>query len=142
MLVCNTEPPGPPVINMVMALNSFSASLSWTSPPYNCSLNYTLEVVHKENASVVFLSNSSINVTTLMVGQSYSFRVASVDAADRMSNWSQPVLLTMQGLLLFYNHNNFIKLFALLQLTCSTGTSGSYYSYNKSVITTELLHHC
>ena len=82
---------------MVIALNHFSVSLSWTPPPYNCSLNYILEVANEDNVLLVFLNNSSTNLTTLIVGQSYWFRVASVDAADRMSNWSQPVSLAMQG---------------------------------------------
>ena len=89
---------------VVTALNSSSASISWTPPPYNCSFTYILEIVNEDNESVISLSNSSIIVTTLIVGKSYSFRVASVDAAERMSNWSQPVLLAMQGLLLFRNN--------------------------------------
>ena len=91
---------------MVMALNSFSASLSWTAPPNNCSLNYILEVADDENVSVVTLGSTestTTNVTTLNMGKTYSFKVASVDAAWRMSNWSQPVSLAMQGLLLFCN---------------------------------------
>ena len=86
---------------MVMALNSFSAGLSWTSPPYNCSLNHILRVADEENVSVVYwgsTESTAMNVTALNVGKTYSFRVASVDAADRMSNWSQPVSLAMQGL--------------------------------------------
>ena len=82
---------------MVMALNSFAAILSWTPPPYNCSLNYSLEIVEEESISVVILSNSITLVTTLMVGKNYTFRVASVYAADNMSNWSQAVSLAMQG---------------------------------------------
>ena len=89
-----------------MALNNFSASLSWIPPPYNCSLTYMVESVDEESESVSFLGNTTftcITVTTLMVGESYIFRAASVDAADRVSNWSQPVLLVMQGLsLLLY----------------------------------------
>ena len=86
---------------MVMALNNYSAILSWTPPPYNCSLvNYSLEIVDEENiVSVFFLSNTSTLVTTLMVGKIYTFRVSSVYAAGNMSNWSQPVSLAMQGLL-------------------------------------------
>ena len=88
---------------MVAAVNSSFAILSWTPPSYNCSLNYIVEVADEENVSVV-ISLSSIesaptNVTTLDVGKTYRFRVASVDAAERMSNWSQPVTLAMQGLL-------------------------------------------
>ena len=92
---------------MVMALNNFSASLSWTPPPYNCSLKYRLEVVDEENVSVIFLGSANLtrmNVTILNMGKTYSFMVASVDAVERMSNWSQPVSLAMQGLLLFCNH--------------------------------------
>ena len=92
---------------MVMALSNFSASLSWIPPPYNCSLNYSLEVVDEHNLSVVFLGSTNlnrINITTLNIGKTYSFMVASVDAAKRMSNWSQPVSLAMQGLVLFCNH--------------------------------------
>ena len=92
---------------MVMALNNFSASLSWTPPPYNCSLSYILEIVDEENMSVVWLDStesSKRNVTTLNIGRTYSFMVASVDAAMRMSNWSQPVSLAMQGLLLFCSY--------------------------------------
>ena len=94
-------PPGPPVIDMVMALNSSSASLSWTPPPYNCSLSYILRVVDEETVLVSSLcstESTATNVTTLNIGKTYSFRVASVDAAERISNWSQPVLLAMQGL--------------------------------------------
>ena len=85
-----------------MAVDKFSAILSWTPPPYNCSIsNYSLEIVDEENAvSVVSLSNTSTLVTTLMVGKIYTFRVASVYAAgSNMSNWSQPVSLAMKGLL-------------------------------------------
>ena len=96
--LCNTEKPGPPVINMATALNSSSANISWTPPSYNCSFTYILEIANEDNVSVS-LSDSSIIVTTLMLGKTYSFRVASVDAAERVSNWSQPVLLAMQGLL-------------------------------------------
>ena len=100
MYICLKHLPDSPVIDMVMALNSSSASLSWTPPPpYNCSLNYVLEIVNEENVSVVFLSNNSIILTTLMVGKNYTFRVASVYAAGNISNWSQPVSLAMQGLL-------------------------------------------
>ena len=66
-----------------------------------------MEAVDEENASAVLLgSTESITtiVTILNVGKAYSFRVASVDAAERMSNWSQPVSLAMQGLLLFCTH--------------------------------------
>ena len=90
---------------MVTALNGFSAALSWTTPPYNCSLNYyLLEISDEENASVVSLDakeSTTTILTTLTMGKMYSFRVASVDAAERMSNWSQPVSLAMQGLHLF-----------------------------------------
>ena len=104
----NTElPEEPPLIDNVTALNSSSASLSWTPPPYNCSLNYILEIADGENVSVVSLGSiesTTTNVTTLKMGKTYNFRVASVDAAERMSNWSQPVSLAMQGLLLFSNN--------------------------------------
>ena len=92
---------------MVMALNNFSASLSWIPPPYNCSLTYIVEVVDEQNVLVVSMNSTELttmNVTTLNMGKTYSFMVASVDAAERMSNWSQPVLLAMQGLILFCNH--------------------------------------
>ena len=91
---------------MVKALNEFSASISWILPPYNCSLNYILNVVDEKSVSVSLGSTelTGMNVTTLNMGKTYSFMVASVDAAERMSNWSQPVLLAMQGLLLFCNH--------------------------------------
>ena len=74
-----------------MALNNYSAILSWTPPPYDCSLsNYSLEIADEENAvSVVFFSNTSTLVTTLMVGKIYTFRVASVYASGNMSNWTQ-----------------------------------------------------
>ena len=101
MYVClkHIELPDPPVIDMVTALNNYSAILSWTPPPYNCALiNYSLEIVNEENVSVVILSNTSTLVTTLMVGKNYTFRVASVYAAGNTSNWSQPVSLAMQGL--------------------------------------------
>ena len=91
--------PDSPVIDMVVALNSSSACLSWAPPPDNCSLNYVLEIVYEENVSVVLLSNNSIILTTLLAGRNYTFRVASVYAAGNMSNWSQPVSLAMQGLL-------------------------------------------
>ena len=45
---CNTKPPGPPVITIVTALNGFSAALFWTTPPYNCSLNYYLLEISDE----------------------------------------------------------------------------------------------
>ena len=91
-ITCNTEPPGSPVINMVMALNNSSASLSWTPPSYNCSINYNLEVSAEGSTLVIFLVSTElteINVTTLNVGESYMFRVASMDAAESMSSWSQ-----------------------------------------------------
>ena len=97
---------------MATALNNFSASLSWTPHPYNCSLNYILEVADEENVSVVYLGSTestTTNVTTLEVGKTYSFRVASVDAAEEMSNWSQPVSLAMQGLLLYCSHKYMSK---------------------------------
>ena len=91
---------------MPKALNSSSANICWSPPPYNCSFTYILEIVNEDNVSVLSLSSNSVIVTTLVVGESYSFRVASVDEAERMSNWSQPVSLAVQGLLLFcmYNH--------------------------------------
>ena len=103
MYIClkHIELPDPPVIDMVVALNSSSASLSWAPPPYDCSLiHYSLEIVDEEttvSAVLLQLSNTSALLTTLMVGKKYTFRVASVDAAERMSNWSQPVSLAMQG---------------------------------------------
>ena len=107
MYIClkHIDLPDPPVIDMVVALNNSSASLSWTPPPYNCSLiNYHLEIVEEEtNVLVVFVSDTNALLTTFMVGKKYTFRVASVDAAERMSNWSQPVTLAMQGLL-FASH--------------------------------------
>ena len=103
---------------MVMALNSSSASLSWAPTPYNCSLNnYLLRVADEENVSIVSLGSAestTTNVTTLNMGKTYTFRVASVDAADRMSNWSQPVSLAMQGLLLFCKHN----FYQIISLCC------------------------
>ena len=89
---------------MVMALNNSSTSLSWTPPPYNCSLNYAIEVLREQTLTEVFIDSAKSTltiVTVLMVGESYMFRVASVDAAERMSNWSQPVSLAMKGLPLF-----------------------------------------
>ena len=97
----NPEQPDPPVINMVLVLNSVSASLSWTSPHYNCSLNYIVQAVDETSGSVIFSKNTTsagLNLTILMVGESYIFRVASVDEGDRMSNWSQPFSLAMKGL--------------------------------------------
>ena len=101
LLTHNTEPPGPPVINTVVALNSSSASLSWTPPPYNCSLNHIVEVVNNVCNLVAFsdiTTSTGLIVAPLMVGESYIFRVASVDAAERMSDQSQPVSLAMKGL--------------------------------------------
>ena len=92
---------------MVTALNSFSAILSWTPPVYNCSLNYILEVADEKDVSVISLGSTestTTNVITLNMGKTFNFRVASVDAAKRMSNWSQPVSLAMQGLLLLCNY--------------------------------------
>ena len=63
-----------------------------------------MEIFAEEN-TLVYLGNTTftnIVVTILMAGGTYSFRVASVDAADRMSNWSQSVSLVMQGLLLLH----------------------------------------
>ena len=45
-----------------------------------------------------------MTVTTLNMGETYIFGVASADAAGRGSSWSQPVSLAMQGLLLFCDH--------------------------------------
>ena len=84
---------------MPTALNNSSANISWTPPPYNCSFTYILEIVNEDNVLDVPLNCSSTIVTTLVVGKNYSFRVASVDEAERMSNWSQPVSLAIQGLL-------------------------------------------
>ena len=106
---CNTEPPGPPVINMVTALNNFSARLSSTPPPYNCSLNYILEVADEENLSVVFwgsTKSTTINVTALNIGKTYSFRVASVDADERMSNWSHAASLISNARFVFVQYNH------------------------------------
>ena len=92
---------------MVMALNNFSASLSWLPPSYNCSLTYVVEVVDGQNVQVVPMNSTesiTMNVATLNIGKTYIFMVASVDAAERMSNWSQSVLLAMQGLLWFPSH--------------------------------------
>ena len=92
---------------MVVAINSSSVILSWIPPPFNCSLNYILRVSDDENVPVVSFNSTestTTNVTTLSTGKTYSFRVAGVDAAERMSNWSQPVSLAMQGFLLFCNH--------------------------------------
>ena len=104
----HAEPPDLPVIDVVAALNSSSAILSWTPPPHNCSINnYIVEVANEEGVLVISLGSTestTANVTSLNMGKVYSFRVASVDAAGRMRNWSQPVSLAMQGLLLFNNH--------------------------------------
>ena len=94
---------------MAMALNSSSANISWTSPPYNCSFTYVLQIVNEGNVLVVSVSNRSIIVTLLKEGKGYSFSVASMDAEERMSSWSQPVSLTMQGLLLLCNHMTVIE---------------------------------
>ena len=119
---------------MVTALNTSSAIVSWTRPPHNCLLyNYIVEVTEKENQSVVSLSSTqstTMNVTTLDIGKTYSFRVASVDAAERMSNWSQPVLLAMQGLLMVCNHKIVSMQISVLSWTCSASISGNCHSYN------------
>ena len=102
-----TEPSDPPVIDKVTAVNSSFAILCWIPPSYNCSINYIVDVADEENVSVVSLGSTkstAANVTTLNMGETYSFSVASVDAAERMSNWSQPVLLAMQGLLMVCYH--------------------------------------
>ena len=87
-------------MNVVMALNSSFANLSWAAPLYSCPLTYIVEVVNNVSGLVVHLENTTstdLNIITLMVGEIYSFKVASVDVAERMSNWSQSVLLAMQG---------------------------------------------
>ena len=66
-----------------------------------------MEAVDEENAVIVSWRSTELTtiiVTTLNMGKSYRFRVGSVDAAERMSNWSQPVSLAMQGLPLYCNH--------------------------------------
>ena len=66
-----------------------------------------MEVADYENVPGVFLASTeltTLKTITLSMGKTYRFRVASVDAAERMSNWSQPMLLAMQGLRLFCNH--------------------------------------
>ena len=57
---------------------------------------YILEVTDEESVSIVFLGSTestTMNATALRVGKTNCFRVASVDATERMSNWfrSQPV---------------------------------------------------
>lgn len=84
---------------MVLALNSSSVYLSWTPPIYNCSLTYLVQVAERDG-SVILLNTTnatSLNVATLMTGKVYSFRVASMDAAGRMSDWSEPISLLIQG---------------------------------------------
>ena len=59
-----------------------------------------MEVVNEENVSIVFLGSTEstrMNVTTLSMGKTYSFMVASVDEAERTINLSQPVSLAMKG---------------------------------------------
>ena len=71
---------------MVMALNNSSASLSWTPPPHN-SLNYTMAVVNSVSMLVVssdITTCNSLIIVPLIVGESYMFRVASMNAAERM----------------------------------------------------------
>ena len=123
------------MIDMVMALNSSSASLFWTPPLYNCSLKYILEVVDEENVSVVSLyttESTTTNISKLNMGTTYRFRVASVDGAERMSNWSQPVSLAMQGLLfVLYNDKGVNEYFFCCHAcTYSTSTSGNSHSHN------------
>ena len=134
VFVTHAEPPDPPVINKVTAVNSSFAILCRTLPSYNCPISYIVDVADEENISVVSLGTSSTkstasNITTLNIGKTYSFRVASVDAAGRMSNWSQPVSLAMQGLLLLCNHKISIQKLFLLLWTCSASTSGNFHSY-------------
>ena len=55
--------------------------------------------------------------------------VASLDAADRMSKWSQSFSLAMLGLLSDCNRKTVNEKFAVLPWTYSTSTSGHCYSY-------------
>ena len=79
MTLFDKESSDPPVINMVMALNSFSASVSWTPPPNNCSLNYILEVADKEKAHVALFDKESSDppvINMLMALNSFSAKIS------------------------------------------------------------------
>ena len=94
-----TKKPGPPVIDTVLSLNSSSAVLYWTPPLYNCSLAYPVQVAERNGPLI--LSNTtnatSLTVTNLETGKVFSFSVASMDAAGRVSDWSEPRFLLLQG---------------------------------------------
>ena len=57
--------------------------------------------------------STTLNVTSLYRRKAYSFRVGSVDASEKMSNWSQSVSLAMQSLLWFCNYKIMMNIFSV-----------------------------
>ena len=129
MIFVFLEKPDSPVIDSVLAVNSSVVYLSWIPPLYNCSLTYPVEVAER-NGSVVLVDTvnaTDLTITTLIIGKVYSFRVASMDAAGRTSNWSEPVFLLIQGWECKDRHNCVYVVF-------KTATHTQMYSTNVNML--------
>ena len=88
----------------INSVSNVSASLTWLPPPNgpNCTFNYTVNITH--STSMTLYSNStSLMLTGLIHGHSYSFAVAVTDSTGQRGPWSEQLMITWNGVEEYYS---------------------------------------
>ena len=82
------------------------AKLTWFSPNNNsnCSFNYTVNITDSSSVTEQMYSNStSLILTDLTRGGTYSFAVAVTDSTGQHGPWSEELRVTWDGELVLCN---------------------------------------
>ena len=81
-------------------INNTFAVLSWI-PPLNdsyCSFNYIINITNSSSVTDQMYSNStSLILTGLTHGETYSFAVAVTDSTGQHGPWSEELMVTWDG---------------------------------------------
>ena len=84
-------------------LNGTTVSLHWTSPPVtapDCTAMYTVQVILTDMDTIVQNKETDelvVNISSLEMNTNYSYRVAGIDNAGRMGEWSAKHCVQLKG---------------------------------------------
>ena len=101
------SPPSPPLnLTAVVSVVNSSVTISWVAPLDTplCVHSYTVTVRNSCNSSQVMVYNttdnrSSLNITDLTSDGEYSVTVAGKDGAGRLGQESEPLKITLKGII-------------------------------------------
>ena len=85
-------------------LNGTSVSIHWTKPPVtapDCSAMYTVQVTLTDTDTIIHTKGTdklAVSLSSLMMNTNYSYRVAGVDNAGRMGEWSVKQYFQLKGI--------------------------------------------